>query len=275
MTPVLKDSTLVMIEDLRDSLARELALPFDAPAYAWPQADEPFYPVLPAERLEAIIDGSARHDIARVIDHTILKPDARPAQIDALCTSAIEHRFYSVCVNGGYVAQAARRLEGTGVALAAVIGFPLGQMSSAAKAHETHLVVEEGASEIDMVQNVGWLKAGLYHEVLNDMREVVYAAGAGVPVKVIIETCLLDEREKIVSCLLALWAGAAFVKTSTGFSTGGATIEDIALMRAVVGRKAGVKASGGVRSYAEAIAMLRAGASRIGTSSGAAIIQGK
>ena len=234
-----------------------------------------FSPQVPAKRLDAIESGKARHDIARLLDHTILKPDARPPQIDALCTSASEHGFYAVCVNGAYVAQAARRLEGTGVALAAVVGFPLGQMASAAKAQEARLAVQEGASEIDMVQNVGWLKAGLYHEVLNDMREVVYAAGAGVPVKVIIETCLLDEREKIVSCLLALWAGAAFVKTSTGFSSGGATVEDIALMRAVVGSRAGVKASGGVRSYAEAMAMLHAGASRIGTSSGVAIIQGK
>lgn len=212
-------------------------------------------------------------NIARTIDHTLLRPDATRADILKLCAEAREFGFYSVCVNSSWVAVAVEELKGSGVLVAAVTGFPLGAVESQAKAFETRRAVECGAGEIDTVLAVGRLKSGEHGEVLRDLRGVVEAAGSA-KVKVIFETCLLTDEEKRVACQLSCEAGAAFVKTSTGFSTGGATIEDVRLMAAAVQGKCLVKASGGIRHAESALAMLQAGASRLGTSHGIAIIQG-
>jgi len=208
--------------------------------------------------------------LALTIDHTILKTEALPAQVTNLCEEAKTNRFFAVCVNGSYVPLAKETIGDAQVQVAAVIGFPLGQMATQAKAFEAKQCAADGASEIDMVINVGLLKAKQYKAVYNDISAVVTAAG--VAVKVIIETALLTDEEKIAACVLSRFAGAAFVKTSTGFSSAGATVEDIALMRSVVGDNLGVKASGGVRNFDETLAMLKAGANRIGTSSGIAIL---
>ncbi len=212
-------------------------------------------------------------NLARTIDHTLLKPDATLPDIERLCREAVEHGFFSVCVNGSWVKAAAEFTQGTGVAVAAVTGFPLGAMSTGAKARETEIAVADGASEIDTVLQVGRLKQGDDAYVREDLRAVV-AAAQGRVVKVIFETCLLNEEQKIRACRLAVEAGAAFVKTSTGFSTGGATIEDVRLMVREVGGRCQVKASGGVRDRAAALAMIEAGATRLGTSSGVAILAG-
>lgn len=211
-------------------------------------------------------------DIARFIDHTLLKPDATEADIAQLCDEAREFGFFSVCVNSSWVAAAAERLSGSGIAVAAVTGFPLGAMDARAKAFETERAVGLGASEIDTVIAVGRLKSGDRAGVLDDLRGVVRAAG-GATVKAIIETCLLDDEEKRVACRLALDAGAGFVKTSTGFGGGGATVGDVRLMADAVGGRCLVKASGGIRDAAAAVALIRAGAARIGTSNGIAIIR--
>jgi deoxyribose-phosphate aldolase len=212
--------------------------------------------------------------VARWIDHTLLKPEATPAQIEQLCTEAREARFASVCVNTVFSGLARQRLEGSGVLTCVVVGFPLGAMLSQAKAAETRLAIEAGAQEIDMVLPVGLLRGRQYQAVSDDIAQVVEAAHAGgALVKVILETVLLDRYEKIMGCLLSQWAGADFVKTSTGFSTGGATLEDVDLMRRVVGPHTGVKAAGGVRSLSDALAFLRAGATRLGSSSGVKIVQ--
>lgn len=205
-------------------------------------------------------------DIAKYIDHTLLKADASKEQINKLCSEAKQYGFYSVCVNGANVKFAYEQLEGTGVKVAAVVGFPLGAMATEVKAFETKNAVENGATEIDMVINIGELKVGNKEEVLNDIKAVVGAAKDKAIVKVIIETCLLTHDEKILACNLSKEAGAHFVKTSTGFSTGGATVEDIKLIRKIVGTKLGVKASGGIRNLETALAMIEAGASRIGAS---------
>jgi len=212
-------------------------------------------------------------NIARAIDHTLLKPDATRENILKLCAEAREFGFFSVCVNSSWVAAAAGALEGSGVVVAAVTGFPLGAMDSKAKAFETRRAVECGAGEIDTVLAVGHLKSGEEAYVLDDLCGVVEAAGSA-RVKVIFETCLLNEEEKLAACRISCEAGAAFVKTSTGFSTGGATITDVRLMAAAVSGKCLVKASGGIRDAAVAIAMLEAGASRLGTSNGIAIVKG-
>lgn len=212
-------------------------------------------------------------DLARHIDHTLLKADARAADIDKLCAEAREHLFWSVCVNGSRVAQAASLLENSDVKVAAVVGFPLGAMDSDAKRFETEGVIDLGAQEIDLVLNIARLKDGDDRYVLREIRDVVEAA-QGVPVKVIFETCLLTTEEKLRACSLSVEAGARFVKTSTGFSTGGATLEDVRLMRGAVGPKIGVKASGGIRDTATALAMIAAGANRLGTSAGVAIVLG-
>lgn len=214
------------------------------------------------------------HAMAQAIDHTILKPDATPAMIAQLCTEAREHGFKAVCVNGCHVSPAAQALKGSGVNVCAVIGFPLGAGASPAKAHEAMIAAADGAAEIDMVINVGRLKAQEDATVLREMRSVRAAIGDNVCLKVIIETGLLSEAEKIRACELVRDAGADFVKTSTGFSAGGATIEDVALMRRVVGESIGVKASGGIKDWETAVAMLEAGANRLGTSSGVAILKG-
>lgn len=207
--------------------------------------------------------------LVSIIDHTLLKPEATREQVEVLCDQAIKYHFGAVCVNSYWVAYCKAALAGSNIKVGATVGFPLGAMSTSAKVHETKRSIKDGASEIDMVINVGELKSRNLAAVANDIREVVRAAHKlGAIVKVILETCLLSDDEKVTACLLAKEAGADFVKTSTGFSTGGATVEDIRLMRSVVGPEMGVKASGGVRSLADAEAMIAAGATRIGTSSG-------
>ncbi len=206
----------------------------------------------------------------KLFDHTILKAEATKEAVKKICDEAKEYGFMSVCVNGYYTAYAAGELKGTDVKVCTVVGFPLGQMATQAKAAETAIAVKDGADEIDMVINVGALKDGLYDVVRDDIREVKKACN-GALLKVIIETCLLTDEEKVKACELAKEAGADFVKTSTGFSTGGAKAEDVALMRKTVGSKMGVKASGGIRDKETAMAMEKAGASRLGTSQTVAI----
>lgn len=207
---------------------------------------------------------------SKLFDHTILKADAGKEAVKRICVEAKEYGFMSVCVNGYYTSYVAELLNGSDVKVCTVVGFPLGQMSTKAKAMEAKLAVEDGASEVDMVINVGALKDGDYDKVLKDIKEVKAACGNAL-LKVIIETCLLTEEEKIKACELSKEAGADFVKTSTGFSTGGATAEDVALMRKTVGEDMGVKASGGIRDKETAEKMVEAGASRLGTSQTIAI----
>lgn len=209
--------------------------------------------------------------IASMIDHTLLKPEATPAQVEKLCAEAAEYHFASVCVNPVYIPLAARLLDGTGVKVCCVVGFPLGAIAPEQKAAEAASCAAMGAEELDMVIHVGAAKAGDWALVQRDIAGVVKAA-AGRTVKVIIETCLLTDEEKVKACEAAKAAGADFVKTSTGFSTGGATTHDIALMRKTVGPEMGVKASGGIRDYETAMAMIEAGANRIGASAGIAIV---
>lgn len=213
-------------------------------------------------------------NIAKYIDHTLLKPEATKVQIEKLCQEAKEYEFASVCVNPTWVSYAAELLKGSSVKVCTVIGFPLGATSTETKAFETKQAIEDGATEIDMVINIGRLKSGEDEFVKRDIEAVVNAAKGKALVKVIIETSLLTNDEKERACRLSVEAGADFVKTSTGFSTGGATVEDVKLMREVVGPNVGVKASGGVRSAEDAKQMIDAGATRIGASSGVAIVQG-
>ncbi len=217
-----------------------------------------------------------KNNIASYIDHTLLKPDATLAQIEQLCAEARQHGFASVCVNPAHVHTCAEILDsGTTPKVCTVIGFPLGASASSVKSYETKIAIEDGAEEIDMVINIGALKEGNVGLVKADIEGVVKRAHAkGAIVKVIIETVFLTDAEKETACTLSKEAGADFVKTSTGFSGGGATVEDIALMRRVVGAEMGVKASGGVRNLADARAMIEAGATRIGASSGVSIVQG-
>jgi len=209
--------------------------------------------------------------IARLIDHTLLKPDARPEQVEQLCAEALAAGFASVCVNSGYVALCRRRVEGSAVRVCSVIGFPLGAMLRETKAAEAAAAVNLGADELDMVMNIGWLKAGADEMVISDIHRVLDAAQER-PVKVIIETCLLTAEEKERATRLVAESGAAFVKTSTGFSSGGATVEDVMLLARNAAGRVGVKAAGGIRDYATALAMIEAGATRIGTSSGVTIV---
>ena len=207
----------------------------------------------------------------KLIDHTLLKQDATPEQIIKLCEEAKEFDFMSVCVNPAYVPLAAKCLEGSDVKVCTVIGFPLGMNLTKTKVEEAELCIKQGADEIDMVINVGMLKAGHDDYVKEEIKLLKEVAGSRV-LKVIIETCLLTDEEKVRACQLSKEAGADFVKTSTGFSTGGATVHDVALMRKTVGPDMGVKASGGVRTHEDLIAMVEAGANRIGTSNGTKII---
>ena len=209
----------------------------------------------------------------KLFDHTILKADATEAAVAKICAEAKEYNFMSVCVNTYYTAFVAEQLKDSDVKVCTVVGFPLGQMSTKAKALETKCAVEDGADEIDMVLNVAALKDGKYDVVLEDIKAVKAACGKAL-LKVILETCLLTKEEIVKACELSVEAGADFVKTSTGFSTGGATAEDIALMRKTVGPDIGVKASGGVRDSKGAIAMVEAGANRIGASATIAILSG-
>jgi len=212
------------------------------------------------------------YNLAGMIDHTALKPDTTEENIRKLCREAIEYKFFSVCVNPSYVQLAAKLVEGTDVKVCSVVGFPLGATTIDSKVNETKEALVNGACEIDMVINVGALKSGRLDVIGKEIEEIVSASqGRGI-VKVIIETCLLTDEEKVIVCTIAKEAGAAFVKTSTGFSTGGATVEDVRLMRRTVGPNIGVKASGGVRDYETAIAMVEAGASRIGASASVHIV---
>lgn len=210
-----------------------------------------------------------------MIDHTLLKADATKQQIETLCQEARDYKFFSVCVNPVWVSMAKEFLKDSGVKVCTVIGFPLGASTSETKAFETKNAIENGAEEVDMVINIGALKDQNNEWVENDIRTVVAAAKGKALTKVIIETSLLTEEEKIRACQLAVKAGTDYVKTSTGFSSGGATASDIALMRETVGPRIGVKASGGVRSTEDAEKMIEAGATRIGASSSVAILKGQ
>ncbi|MBO9129592.1 deoxyribose-phosphate aldolase [Bacillus sp. 165] len=214
-------------------------------------------------------------EYAKLIDHTLLKADTKKDAIVTLCEEAKQHSFASVCVNPTWVETAAELLKGSEVKVCTVIGFPLGATTPETKAFETTDAIKKGATEVDMVINIGALQDKNDELVERDVRAVVEAAKGKAIVKVIIETCLLTEEEKVRACKLSVKAGADFVKTSTGFSTGGATIEDVALMRKTVGPDIGVKASGGVRDLKGMEEMVQAGATRIGTSSGVALVSGK
>ena len=210
-------------------------------------------------------------ELNKYIDHTILKAEATTSEVIKLCEEAKQYNFASVCVNTCFTEFVSEKLKGSNVKTCVVVGFPLGAMATEAKAFEAKSAVEKGAQEVDMVINVGALKEKNYDYILQDIKNVVKAACPAL-VKVILETCLLTDEEKVKACELSVEAGADFVKTSTGFSTGGATSEDIVLMRKMVGKDIGVKASGGVRTKADALKMIEAGASRIGASASIKIV---
>jgi deoxyribose-phosphate aldolase len=212
-------------------------------------------------------------EMARYIDHTLLKPEATTDALAKLGAEAISYNFKAVCVNSANVAYMAGQLQGSSVAVCTVVGFPLGAMQTHAKAFEAQNAVADGAGELDMVLNIGALKSGDFKAVAGDIQAVRKAAESPIVLKVIIETCLLTEDEKIKACEITKDAGADFVKTSTGFAGGGATLEDVALMREVVGPEMGVKASGGIKDWSTALTMIKAGATRLGTSSGVEIVE--
>lgn len=213
-------------------------------------------------------------ELAGYIDHTLLKPEAVEAQFVQLCDEAVKYRFKSVCVNSSWVPFVAKRLRGTGIIVCSVIGFPLGGMDTRSKAFEARSAIENGATELDMVLNVGALKSGNVKLVEEDIRAIKRACRSTTVLKVILETGLLTDEEKILACEISKNAGADFVKTSTGFSGSGATEHDIALMRRIVGPSMGVKASGGIRTYDQAVALIRAGANRLGCGASVAVISG-
>jgi deoxyribose-phosphate aldolase len=246
---------------------KKLIHDFIAAVKSMPPAIDPALPS-PAD-LDA---DSAR--LAALIDHTLLKPEATPLEALQACDDARAYGFATVCLNSRFIPLASARLQGASARPITVVGFPLGAASTAAKAFEAERAVRDGAAEVDMVIALGALKAAQYAEVEADIRAVVEASRPA-PVKVILETALLTHDEKIIACTLAGAAGAAFVKTSTGFAAGGATIEDVALMRRTVGPAMGVKASGGIRTRGDALRMIAAGANRIGTSASVAIVTGK
>ncbi len=233
-------------------------------------ADEYEQALPPAPQLLPAPTGA---ELAGLIDHTLLKPEATADQVRKLCSEAHQFHFASVCINPSYVSLAADLLAGSGTGVCTVVAFPLGASLPELKAFETHHLIEKGASEVDMVINIGALKGGDLSLALDDAQAVVNAAAGKAKVKVILEMALLTQREKIVGCLVSKAAGADFVKTSTGFQPGGATVDDVTLMRRVVGTGMGVKAAGGIRSLKDAQAMIRAGANRLGTSQGVSILQ--
>jgi len=227
-----------------------------------------------ATRIGLHASGGSAGTVAGMIDHTLLKPDATRADIEKLCREAAEFRFATVCVNPAWVALSASRLQGTGVGVCSVVGFPLGATTADVKHYETRRAIFDGAAEIDMVINIGALKSGDMRVVERDIAAVVSPCREANRVsKVIIEAVLLTDEEKVAACTLAKAAGAEFVKTSTGFASGGATVADVALMRRVVGAEMGVKAAGGVRDYEGLKAMVAAGATRVGASAGVRIVQ--
>ncbi len=211
-------------------------------------------------------------DLAPYIDHTILKPDATEAQVEKICEEAVQYGFCTVCVNSSWVAYCARKLRGTGVKVCAVVGFPLGATDSRTKAYETRNAIENGAGEIDTVINVGALRNGDLKTVEEDLRAVLRACRSTTITKAIIETCLLSDEEKIIASQLVKKVGYDFVKTSTGFSAAGATAHDVALIRRTVGPKMGIKAAGGIRTYEDALLMIRSGATRLGCSASVKIV---
>lgn len=219
--------------------------------------------------------GEGPWDLSPLIDHTLLKADATGSQVEALCGEALTYGFASVCVNSAWVPLAASLLRGSGVRTCTVVGFPLGASSTSSKAFEAEVALREGAQEVDMVLALGPAKAGDWPAVLRDLAGVRAAVPAPAVLKVILETCLLGDAEKVRVCDLAAEAGLDFVKTSTGFSTGGATAADVALMRQTVGLELGVKASGGIRTYEAALEMVHAGATRLGLSASVAVVQGR
>ena len=213
-----------------------------------------------------------RKELAAMIDHSLLRPNATLEELKKFCEESIEYGFKAVCVNPVHVAEAVRLLKGENVLVCSVVGFPFGTHSPEVKAAETKEVIRLGAQEVDMVIHIGALKEGRDKEVAGDIRAVVEASG-GYPVKVILETCYLTDEEKVRGCKLAVEAGTSFVKTSTGFAAGGAKAEDVRLMRKIVGEKIGVKAAGGIRTLEDALKMIEAGANRLGASSSVAIVQ--
>lgn len=248
-------------------LGRTPAPPSPAPAPASSGYDAPSEPAKPSS-------GEWDRKLAAMIDHTLLRADATKSEILQVCAEARQYGFASVCVNSSWVPLVARELKGTSVKTCTVVGFPLGAMVTAAKVFETEEVIRCGATEVDMVLNVGWLKAGENLAVEKDIRALAEACHKGGAIlKVILETALLTDAQKLEACKLSVAAGADFVKTSTGFSKGGATAADIALMRKTVGPALGVKASGGIRNTADARAMIAAGASRIGASASVKIVE--
>lgn len=220
------------------------------------------------------MNSDLKSKVAGMIDHTLLKQDATEDAIKKLCQEAIDNKFCSVCINPSYVPLCSELLEGSSVKVCTVIGFPLGATTTGSKVFEADEAIKNGAQEVDMVVNGGKIKSGDWDYVKNDIAKVVEVASGRALVKVIIETCLLTDEEKVRVCEISKEVGADFVKTSTGFSTGGATVEDIALMRKTVGPDMGVKASGGVRDAEKAKALIEAGATRLGASAGIAIVEG-
>ncbi len=278
-----EDGTITVdLARLAAIIAEEVAAHRDGPA-RWSSQDWPADGC--PTRVQQVIDagavrlglhaaGSTGGTVARLIDHTLLKADASAADIETLCAEAAQHKFATVCVNPAWVSLAARRLRGSGVGVCSVVGFPLGATTPDVKAYETRRAITDGATEIDMVINVGALKSGDLRQVELDIEGVASACRAcGVTSKVIIEAALLTDEEKVTACTLAKAAGADFVKTSTGFGPGGATVNDVALMRRVVGDEMGVKAAGGVRDLEQVQAMVAAGASRVGASAGVKIVR--
>jgi deoxyribose-phosphate aldolase len=262
-----------VIEEIADYFRRGMhARPAGGEPSVVPIASEPARPVATVRLAPGSIRDNA--DLAPFIDHTLLKPEATREDIARVAREAVEHGFATVCVNSSHVATVAGLLAGSRSVPIAVVGFPLGAALTSAKAFEAREALLAGAREIDMVLPIGALKARDYARVLEDIVGVVEASRP-YPVKVILETSLLTREEKIAGCMLSKAAGAAFVKTSTGFSTGGATVEDIALMRQVVGDDVGVKASGGIRSAEDALKMIEAGANRLGASASVAIVTGQ
>lgn len=218
--------------------------------------------------------GISPEELAGYIDHTLLKPESTETQFEQLCNEAVKYKFKSVCVNSSWVPFVAKKLRGTGIIICSVIGFPLGGMDTRSKAFEARSAIASGATELDMVINVGALKSGNLKLVEEDIRAIKRACRSTTKLKVILETGLLTETEKIVACEIAKKTGADFVKTSTGFAGSGATVEDIALMRRIVGPHMGVKASGGIKTFAQAVALIHAGASRLGCGSSVEVMTG-
>jgi deoxyribose-phosphate aldolase len=264
-------SDRVIIEQASAELRRALGNRYDEEALE--REDYPRAVTLPWDARQADFESSLTPElVASVIDHTRIKADTTEAQIAKLCEEAREYGFASVAINPNYVSLAKRLLAGTKVAVDAAIGFPLGTTTREVKAFEARQCVERGSEEVDMVLSIGALKEGDFNYVLDEIRAVVDAVEGKAIVKVILETCLLTEEEKVQACLMSKMAGADFVKTSTGMADAGATVEDIRLMRRVVGNAMGVKAAGGIRDYETYLAMIKAGATRVGCSAGVSII---